>query len=185
MSHAVGPAALSRINSNLVISARAPVVPMPQRSQRTHLARIVREPMATWLKLVGAVDDPMPDPWLSGRSDLREEVGFNKRARVEIGEQLVLYAIPQRKIIALAQVSSHPAPGGTEARWPWRCKISLQVAIADYDRAPELSDLQVPGGRELPHSVGRQSHIELSWAEFELARAALDPAQGNLGAEPH
>ena len=53
--------------------------------------------MAMWLKLVGAVDDPMPDPWLTGRSDLREEVGFNKRATVDVGEQLVLYAIPQQK----------------------------------------------------------------------------------------
>ena len=25
-----------------------------------------------------------PDPWLTGRTDLRDEVGFNKRANVEI-----------------------------------------------------------------------------------------------------
>ena|ERR1700693_3718604 len=131
--------------------------------------------MAMWLKLVGAVDDPMPDPWLTGRSDLREEVGFNKRATVDVGEQLVLYAIPQQKVIALATVHSHPIRND-------------QYAITDYDRAPDLSDLQEPGGRELSQSVQRQSHIELRWGEFVLARdalaAALDPARGDLGARP-
>jgi hypothetical protein len=141
--------------------------------------------MAIWLKLVGAVDDPMPDPWLTGRSDLREEVGFNKRATVDIGEQLVLYAIPQRKVIALATVHSHPIRNDQYARWPWRSRISLEIAIADYERAPDLSELQEPGGRELSQSVQRQSHIELRWGEFVLARdalrAAFDPAQGDLG----
>jgi hypothetical protein len=51
--------------------------------------------MAIWLKLVGAMDDPMPDPWLTGRSDLRDEVGFNKRARVDIGEELVCTRSPR------------------------------------------------------------------------------------------
>jgi hypothetical protein len=36
--------------------------------------------------------------------------------------------------------------------------------------------------------VQRQSHIELRWGEFALARdalaAALDPARGDLGVEP-
>jgi hypothetical protein len=143
--------------------------------------------MAIWLKLVGAMDDPMPDPWLTGRSDLRNEVGFNKRTRVDIGEELVLYAIPQGKIIGIAKVNSHPVWSGVHARWPWRSKVSLQLAIADYDRAPELSDIQEPNGRNLSQSVQRQSHIELRWSEFIRARdalgAAFDPAQGDLCSE--
>jgi hypothetical protein len=142
--------------------------------------------MAIWLKLVGAVDDPMPDPWLTGRSDLQNEVGFNKRATVDIGEELVLYAIPQGKIIGIAKVNSHPVWNGSHARWPWRSKVSLQLAIADYDRAPELADIREPGGRDLSQSVQRQSHIELRWGEFVRARdaleAAFDSAQGDLGA---
>jgi hypothetical protein len=132
--------------------------------------------MAVWLKLVGATDDPMPDPWLTGRSDLRTEVGFNKRASVEIGEELVLYAVPQGKAIALARVKSHPIFNGTQERWPWRSQISLQLAIADYDRAPDLAEIEEPGGRELSKSVQRQSHIELRWGEFVRARAALEGA---------
>lgn len=142
--------------------------------------------MAIWLKLVGAVDDPMLDPWLTGRSDLQNEVGFNKRATVDIGEELVLYAIPQGKIIGIAKVNSHPVWNGNHARWPWRSKVSLQLAIADYDRAPELADIREPGGRDLSQSVQRQSHIELRWGEFVRARdaleAAFDSAQGDLGA---
>lgn len=144
--------------------------------------------MATWLKLVGAVDDPMPDPWLTGRSDLSEEVGFTKRAAVDIGEDLVLYAIPQRKIIGLAAVASHPQKSGKEERWPWRSKIKLIIAISAYDRAPDLDDIEEPGGRSLSQSVQRQSHIKLSWKEYELARTALklacDLSLGDICTQP-
>ncbi len=132
--------------------------------------------MTIWLKLVGAVDDPMPDPWLSGRADLHDEVGFNKKASVEIGEMLVLYAIPQRKVIGIAKVNSHPIWNGTFKRWPWRSKSSLELAIADYDRAPDLSEIEEPGGRDLSVSVQRQSHIALAWPEYERARSALGSA---------
>ena len=133
--------------------------------------------MATWLKLVGAIDQPMPDPWLTERADLREEVGFNKKASVDVGEDLILYAIPQGKIIALAKVRSHPQHTRKEERWPWRSKIELMLAIADYDRAPDLEeDIEEPGGRDLSQSVGRQSHIELKWGEFARARELLEKA---------
>jgi hypothetical protein len=140
--------------------------------------------MTTWLKLVGAIDDPMPEPWLTERSDLHTEVGFNKKANVEIGERLILYAIPQRKVIGLAEVKSHPKKGAVEDRWPWRSKSILILAIADYDRALDLDEIAVPGGRNLSASVQRQSHIELDWAEYERARdgleAACDPSQGDI-----
>lgn len=140
--------------------------------------------MTVWLKLVGAVDEPMPDPWLTERSDLHSEVGFNKRANVEIGEELVLYAIPQRKVIGLVKVNSHPVTGGGEDRWPWRSKSSLILAIADYDRALDLRDIEIPNGRDLSASVQRQSHIELHWGEYQRARAGLegacDPALGDI-----
>ena len=143
--------------------------------------------MTIWLKLVGAVDDPMPDPWLTGRSDLRNEIGFSKRANVEVGEELILYAIPQRKVIGIAKVNSHPIWNGKYERWPWRSKSSLDLAIADYHRAPELADIEEPGGRELSESVQRQSHIELKWGEYTRGRAALeaacDPSQGDIGPE--
>jgi hypothetical protein len=140
--------------------------------------------MTIWLKLVGAVDDPMPDPWLTERSDLQTEIGFNKAAKVETGEDLVLYAIPQRKVIGIARVNSHPEKSGGEDRWPWRSKSSLILAIADYGRALDLDEIEVPGGRNLSASVQRQSHIKLQWAEYERARAGLeaacDPSLGDI-----
>jgi hypothetical protein len=140
--------------------------------------------MATWLKLVGATDDPMPDVWLTSRTDLREEVGFSKKANVDVGEDLVLYAIPQRKIIGLAKVVSHPQPSDDHERWPWRSKIKLTLAIADYARAPDLDEISEAGDRDLSKSVQRQSHIELTWDEFararDLLKAAYDPSQGDL-----
>lgn len=132
--------------------------------------------MTIWLKLVGAVDDPMPPDWLTSRSDLRDEIGFTKRAKVEIGEELVLYAVPQARIIGIAKVESHPVWDQHHERWPWRSKTRLQLAIADYERAPTLADIEEPGGRSLSKSVQRQSHIELHWAEYLSARDALQAA---------
>lgn len=120
----------------------------------------------------------MPDPWLEGRKDLRDEVGFTKRAAVDIGEDLVMYAIPQQRIIGIAEVVSHPIKGTKtgEERWPWRSKIAWKIAIAEYDRCPTLTDISTPGGRDLRSSVQRQSHIGLSWAEYECARSLLEDA---------
>ena len=144
--------------------------------------------MAIWLKLVGAVDAPMPNPWLEGRNDLRDEVGFAKRAAVDVGEELVMYAIPQRRIIGIAEVMSHPikADRAGEERWPWRSRIAWKIAIADYSRCPTLMDISVPGHRDLRSSVQRQSHIGLTWAEYERARSllveAFDAERGDLRA---
>ena len=132
--------------------------------------------MTAWLKLVGATDYPMPDPWLVGRDDLNDEVGFATRASVEIGEELVLYAIPQRRIIAIAEVLSHPVFGSKEERWPWRSRIRLKLAIADFARAPNLTDVQEPNGRDLSKSVQRRSHMALNWNELQRARSALEKA---------
>lgn len=142
--------------------------------------------MATWLKLVGATDSPMPDPWLTNRSDLRDEVGFGTHSNVEIGEELVLYAVPQGRIIGIAEVISHPIRSGKEERWPWRSKIVLKLAIAEYERAPALSDIEEPGGRNLSKSVQRRGHLALRWGELVRARDALekafDPALGDIRA---
>lgn len=130
-----------------------------------------------WLKLVGATDRPMPRRWLDGRADLRDEVGFTKRANVEVADPLVMYAIPQGRIIGIAEVRSHPirSPKTGEERWPWRSKIEWTIAIADYERCPILSDIE-DGSRNLSKSVQRQSHIGLSWAEFQRAKALLERA---------
>lgn len=140
--------------------------------------------MTTWLKLVGATDVPMPDPWLTERSDLKSEVGFGSRANVEIGEELVLYAVPQRKIIGIAEITSHPIRSAKEERWPWRSKVRLKVAIAQYERAPNLDDIAVPGGRDLNKAVQRRGHLALNWAELVRAREAIakavDVSKGDL-----
>jgi hypothetical protein len=134
--------------------------------------------VSIWLKLIGAIDAPMPDQWLDGRKDLRDEVGFTTRANVEIADALVMYAIPQRRIVGIAEVQSHPikSPKTGEERWPWRSKIQWRIAIADYDRCPTLDDIAEPGGRNLRSSVQRQSHISLRWGEYQLAKALLEDA---------
>jgi hypothetical protein len=134
--------------------------------------------MSIWLKLIGAVDDPMPDDWLHGRRDLHDEVGFTTRANVEIADELVMYAIPQRRIVGIARVDSHPIKSSKmgEERWPWRSKIHWRIAIADYDRCPTLDDIEEPGGRSLRASVQRQSHISLRWGEYQRAEELLDDA---------
>ena len=89
-----------------------------------------------------------------------------------------MYAIPQGRIIGIAEVVSHPIKGAKdgEERWPWRSKIRWKLAIADYERCPTLADINVPGGRDLKRSVQRQSHIGLKWPELQRAREALEAA---------
>jgi hypothetical protein len=134
--------------------------------------------MSIWLKLIGAVDAPMPDRWLDGRKDLHDEVGFTTRANVEIADELVMYAIPQRRIIGIALVDSHPikSPKTGQERWPWRSTIHWRIAIADYDRCPTLDDIAEPAGRNLRSSVQRQSHIGLRWGEYQRAKTLLEKA---------
>lgn len=107
------------------------------------------------------------------RPDLRSEVGFSQRAAVDISDELVFYAVPQRKIVGLARVASHPILQPQHERWPWRCKIDLKVAIVDPVRALDLDDIAQPGGRDLAKSVQRRSHMKLHWAEYQRARDGL------------
>jgi hypothetical protein len=97
---------------------------------------------------------------------------------VEIADELVMYAIPQRRIVGIAEVQSHPIKSAKtgEERWPWRSKIRWRIAIADYGRCPMLSDIEEPGGRNLSASVQRQSHISLRWGEYQRAKELLDEA---------
>ena len=101
--------------------------------------------MAIWLKLVGATDAPMPDRWLDGRTDLNDEVGFNTRASVGIGEDLVLYAIPQRKIIGIAEVRSHPIKGAKDGEERFRRSSPPgQLLRRGERRALWLRDAETP-----------------------------------------
>ena len=58
------------------------------------------------------------------------------------------------------------------------------MAIADYERAPDLDDVAVPGGRNLRQAVQRRGHLALEWAELVRARdalvEALDTSKGDL-----
>jgi hypothetical protein len=105
-----------------------------------------------------------------------KQVGFTTRANVEIADEPVMYAIPQRRIVGIAEVQSHPIKGPKtgEERWSWRSKIRWRIAIADYNRCPTLGDIGEPGGRNLSASVQRQSHISLRWGEYQRAKELLD-----------
>jgi hypothetical protein len=44
--------------------------------------------VSIWLKLIGAVDAPMPDRRLDGRKGLHDKVGFATRANTKIADDL-------------------------------------------------------------------------------------------------
>jgi hypothetical protein len=141
--------------------------------------------MAIWLKLLGAVDAPMPPRWLDARVDLSDEVGLTTRAAVEIADDLVAYAIPQRKIIGIAEVVSHPIKGQKkgEKRWPSRSRIRWKIAIVDYERPRSRRHLRAGTSAPLEVRFGGSPTSPCGGGSSDRARAALnavfDPGQGD------
>jgi hypothetical protein len=62
--------------------------------------------------------------------------------------------------------------------------VRLKLAIADYERASDLADVAIPGGRDLNKAVQRRGHLALKWHELMRAREALanaiDVSKGDL-----
>ena len=81
----------------------------------------------------------MPNNWLEGRTDRNDEVGSTTRASVEIADELLMYAIPQRRIVGIAEVQSHPIRGARTGEGALATAKQDPVANRDCGLRP-LSD---------------------------------------------
>jgi len=126
---------------------------------------------AYWLKMIGSTENPCPEPYTRSYAD------FSRRpSRVRAGDHMILYAVGGRmRVFAVAEVTSdvYAATGNADenGRWPYRVDINYLVNMSAADGV-HIDEVSTPG-RELRRSVGRQSYIELSQEEYELAATKL------------
>jgi hypothetical protein len=128
------------------------------------------ELMARWLKMLGTGDGRMDE---SVVPQVLRRVRFTKRARVRVGDKLVLYALGHDRVFAIVEAFTPLEAGEGDLPWDrWSCEVR-RVLVTTYDRAPRLADLNEAGGRDLRISIRQQGHLALSDAEYERAVDAL------------
>lgn len=136
-----------------------------------------------WLKTVGAASSRLPNDWLTNaygsRTDLLELVRFPRTKRptgISANDRLVYYAAGELRYFAVVEVTSRePIEGLEEERWPYALHVHPLLLVPRLDAAPPLSDLQLHKGNL---SVRHQSHIELSYDQFQSAVAGLARVAG-------
>jgi hypothetical protein len=130
--------------------------------------------MRTWLKLIGSSIEPITDAPYYGNFNT-EYVGFRKTRKpsIRLGDNLFLYAPGgSKRIFALVEATSDPEHDSTydpqnEASCFWKVNVrySINLPVNSGIHIDEICTKQ----RNLSKSILRQSHIQLSVEESELA----------------
>ena len=125
--------------------------------------------MGTFLKLIGDAVNPCPDPYKWSFVD------FSRTPRqIQKGDHLILYAAGgQKRVFAVAEVTSDVYAADYDKRWPHRVDISYSVNLP-----PSLGVHidEVSRERNLIRSLMRQSYIRLTPEEYERAAVKLKKA---------
>ena len=129
--------------------------------------------MTYWLKMLGTGDGPMDEAIVP---QVLRRVRFTKRARIRVGDKLVLYALGHDRAFAIVEAFTPLQRGEGDKPWDrWFCDVR-KVMHVPYARAPRLDDLAIPGGRDLRISIRQQGHLGLSDAEYDRAVESLRAA---------
>ena len=76
-------------------------------------------------------------------------------------------------IFGVVEVAGDPEHDPERERWSWRFAIRPLVVVRDLHDAPPVEAAGV-----FPQSLWRHSHIRLTRAQFESARALIESAAG-------
>ncbi len=131
---------------------------------------------------IGTGTEAPPEDWIGVWRHHTQEMWFpgNRRpSGVRPGDRAVINGSLRRGFIAVVEVISE-APevneGGSEAdraRWPWKLRYRILVAIRADRHAPSLEDV----AWENPLSLRRQSHVQIDEATYtRVASAVVDGA---------
>ena len=88
------------------------------------------------------------------------------------GDLAVCYASGWQNIFAVVEVIGEPENDPGRDRWRWRFPIRPLLALPRLSEAPPVEAAGV-----FPRSLGRQSYIRLTPAQFEAAREAIADAR--------
>ncbi len=126
--------------------------------------------MTYWLLIRGRGSKPL---------DARVELdgitahSSSKRPSVQRGESAILYAAVWQAIFGVVEVAGDPEHDPERERWSWRFAIRPLVVVRDLHDAPPVEAAGV-----FPQSLWRHSHVRLTRAQFESARALIESAAG-------
>ena len=126
--------------------------------------------MTYWLLIRGRGSKP-----LDARVELDRITAHSssKRPSVQRGERAILYAAVWQAIFGVVEVAGDPEHDPERERWSWRFAIRPLVVVRDLHDAPPVEVAGI-----FPQSLWRHSHIRLTRAQFESARALIESAAG-------
>ena len=126
--------------------------------------------MGDWLKLIGNHDRECPMDY----AFTHDYVHFRKRRPRSIrpGDRMVLYAVGgSKRVFALAEVTSEVKCSG-QADWPFQVDIEYSVRLL-VPSGVLITELDVPGGRNLLDAIRRRSYLRLTPQEYARAESKL------------
>jgi hypothetical protein len=123
-----------------------------------------------WLLVRGRGNQP-----LDARVELDRITAHSssKRPSVQRDDTAILYAAVWQAIFGVVEVVGDPEHDPERERWSWRFAIRPLVVVPDLHDAPPVEAAGV-----FPQSLWRHSHIRLTRAQFESARALIESAAG-------
>lgn len=131
-----------------------------------------------WVFNIGTTDQAPPLDWLAAWRHHTEEMWFppNKRpSGVRTGDRAVINGSGRRGFLAVVEVISvEPEQNLTDdaegrARWPYKLRHRLLLAIRADGHAPSLEDV----GWENPLRLRRQPHVRIDEPTYERIAAAI------------
>lgn len=105
--------------------------------------------MRGWLKLVGTVDNELPEPWAIERKDLLSKVRFSEihpPDPISKGDHLVYHAVGHARMLAIVDVlddqpTVDPAPFEWEKQWPLCLRVRPLLKIGRISQCPATAML--------------------------------------------
>lgn len=124
--------------------------------------------MQHWLKVMhrfrGAEQASVGDPHRLG-----VDGEPTMRPAYEPGDLALIYVAGTYRCPAVVEITGEPEFDAAQRRWGWRTAVRV-LAQVPIESAPWLEDIGVPR-----ISVGRQSRLRLTPAQFEAGRCAIEP----------
>jgi hypothetical protein len=100
------------------------------------------------------------------------------RPAYEPGDLALVYLAGTYRCPAVVEIIDEPAFDAGQRRWGWRTPVRV-LAHTNIEDAPTLEEIGVPRV-----SVGRQSRLRLTPAQFEAGRRAMSPPPGGRPSRP-
>ena len=116
----------------------------------------------------------MAADWMDSAPQEMSIIHFSKNpASINVDDYLVYYATGYIKLFGIVQIFNKPQFDAQAGSWPYWCQIRPKLMIHDFDRAPDLSVLNVEGGKDFHKTEMQMDYSVLEDAQYQRALSAL------------